>query len=118
MATYKQLSEMNDDDLNWNNEYHIREIVRRDVKMLKDVLLNEYEWEDEDDVNENIWEVVDGLENVIYNYNAEKVARAFDKCPFDKSEITGDNYNSWNEMAYEVYYDEVSTKIYNHFNNK
>ena len=112
------ISELPDTELNWNNDYYIFEMVKRDVKMLVDVLLNEYEWEDEDDVNENIWEVVDGLENVIYNYNAEKVARAFDKCPFDHSPITGERFASWNEMAYEVYYEEVSTKIYNHFNNK
>ena len=110
------ISELPDTELNWNNDYHIFEMVKRDVTMLMDILLNEYEWENEDDVNDNIWEVVDGLENVIYNYNAEKIARAFDKCPFEKSEITGDNYNSWNEMAYEVYYDKVSEEVYKHFN--
>ena len=111
------INKLKKQDFNWDNKYQVKEMVENDIEMLLDVLLNEYDWETLDDVQDNIWEVVDGMGNVIYNYRAEKIARAFDMCPFEKSPITGDNFNSWNEMSFEVYYNELYNKVNNHFIN-
>ena len=48
------------------------------------------------------------MQEVIYNYQAQKIAEAFDYCPFDSvSEITGEKFTNYNVMAYEIIYNGV-----------
>ena len=60
---------------------------------------------------EAVHEIIDGLSDVIYNYQAEKIAEAFGYCPFESvSEITGEKFNSYNEIAFEIIYNEFMSE--------
>lgn len=84
------------------------------VPFIYETLVDSYGYADEDYDNDAtydyVWEIIDGLEEVIYNYQAKKVAEAFNMDVFEPSEITGERYSSYNEMAFE--------KIQELFNDK
>jgi len=87
-------------DLDYTNEYQVRNYINTTVcDMISDDLKN-YEC----DYEEALFEIVDSLSDVIYTYQAQKVAEAFGISPFDESEFTGERFNSYNEMAFEAIY--------------
>ena len=62
---------------------------------------------DNDDINDHVWEIIDGMKEVIYNYQAKKIVQAFDHDPFtSESEMTVYKFNSYNEMAFEIIYNK------------
>ena len=96
-------------NLNWNNQYHVREIVRREVENINDGLMYDYNLE-EVDFYDALHEIIDGLNIVFTHYCAQKIAIFFDVCPFSESPITGEKYSSWNQIAYEVVEQEFLAK--------
>ena len=101
---------------NYENPYKVREYVNTIlIPHVYECLVDGYGFAsddyDNDDAHDHVWQVIDGLEDVIYNYQAKKIAQAFDYDPFNmESEFTGERFNSWNEMTFEL--------IYNKFNEK
>lgn len=59
---------------------------------------------DEYDEDEALFEIINSLSDVIYNYQARKITDAFGYDAFGESEITGERYNSYNEIAFEIIY--------------
>tara|TARA_R100001443_G_scaffold107070_2_gene116727 strand:- start:565 stop:909 length:345 start_codon:yes stop_codon:yes gene_type:complete len=87
---------------------YVNEIV---IPSVYDSLVDDYGFAKdnyEGDVYDHIDEIVDGIEEVIYNYQAQKIAEAFDYCPFDSvSDMTGEKFDNYNDMAYEIIYNGV-----------
>jgi len=89
--------------LDYQNQYEVRNYITNVIVEQINEDLKDYD-SDEDSQYDALFEIINGLSDVIYNYQAQKVAEAFDLSPFDCSESTGDRYNSYNEMAFDVIY--------------
>jgi len=87
-------------ELDYTNEYQVRNYINTTVCDMISEDLKNYECEYE----EALFEIIDSLSDVIYNYKAQKVAEAFGLSPFDNSEMTGERFTSYNEMAFETIY--------------
>lgn len=87
---------------------YVNEIV---IPSVYESLIDDYNFNSEDydgDVYDNIHEIIDGMADVIYNYQAQKIAEAFDYCPFESvSEMTGEKFDNYNVMTYEIIYNGV-----------
>ena len=92
-------------NLDYENQYAVRNHINTIVCDQISEDLKNY-----DDYQDGLYEIINGLSDVIYNYQAQKVAEAFDLSPFDCSESTGDRYNSYNEMAFDVIYNAYNEK--------
>ena len=101
--------------INWNNKYEVMDSVKEEVNYIIEVLENEYDT-NEDNYYDYAHEVIDGHEYVIYNYQAKKISEAFDIDVFEESPITGERYNSYNEIAYQILEEKVMDKLYDKFN--
>jgi hypothetical protein len=97
---------------------YVKEIV---IPSVYESLIDDYNFNSEDydgDVYHNIHEIIDGMQEVIYNYQAKKIAEAFDYCPFDSvSDITGEKFNNYNDMAYEIIYNGVKEQYREQINS-
>ena len=91
--------------LDYTNEYAVRNYINTTVCDMISEDLKQYDC----DYETALFEIIDGLSDVIYTYQAQKVAEAFGISPFDDSEFTGERFNSYNQMAFEA--------IYNTYNN-
>ena len=89
---------MNNLDLDYANEYEVRNYINTTVCDMISEDLKEYECNEDD----ALFEIIDGLSDVIYNYQAQKVAEAFGLSPFDYSDWTGERFTSYNQMAFEA----------------
>ena len=102
--------------LDYSNQFEVRKYINETVvPSIYEVLVDDYyngEIDDiQSDLNDNVWEIINNLGDVIYNFQARKVAEAFDYCPFNSvSDMTGEKYNSWNEMAFDIIYQEFYNK--------
>ena len=92
-------------ELDYTNEYEVRNYINTIVCNQISEDLKEYE-----DYQDGLYEIINGLSDVIYNYQAQKVAEAFGLSPFDYSESTGERFTSYNQMSFEA--------IYNTYNNQ
>lgn len=99
---------------NYDNFYQLREYVNTIlVPSIYECLVDSYGFGsndyDNDNIHDHVWEIIDGLEDVIYNYQAKKIAQAFDYDPFtSESEMTGEKFNSYNEMTFELLYNKFN----------
>ena len=87
-------------ELDYANEYQVRNYINTTVCDMISEDLKNYDC----DYEEALFEIIDGLSDVIYNYQAQKVAEAFGLSPFDNSEMTGERFTSYNQMAFEAIY--------------
>lgn len=100
---------------NYDNPYKTRDYVNQTVvPLIYEVLVDSYGI-DEDNYNgepmDDTWEVINGLHDVIDYYASKKVAQAFKYCPFNSvSDFTGEKFNSYNEMAFEIIYNLFTDK--------
>lgn len=97
---------------NYENKYEVAKYINNTVvPFVYENLVDAYGFGESDydgDPIDHIWEIVDGLEEVIYNYQARKVSQAFDYDAFNTlSEMTGERFNSYNEMSFEIIYYKV-----------
>lgn len=103
----------------------VNEVIENDFKDHTDgsILVTE-----RDDLNEKIdqliWESIDGAEEVIYTYQAKNVCEALQVDIFDTSAMTGENFNSWSQAAFDSIYtliqeeDLIDQCVTNHFTDK
>ena len=103
-------------EMNWNNRYEVKATVQHAVEDILWSLDNEYDDINEDNYYDYAHEQIDGHEYVIYNYQAKKIAEAFDIDVFGESEITGERYSSYNVIAYEIIEEMVMEQLYDKFN--
>lgn len=93
-------------ELDYNNEYEVRNYINTTVCDMISEQLKDYDCDYED----ALFQIIDGLSDVIYTYQAQKVAEAFGLSPFDYSDWTGERFNSYSQMSFEA--------IYNAYNNQ
>jgi hypothetical protein len=97
---------------NYENPYQVREYVNTIlVPHIYEVLCDDYGYAENDyntdNTSDHVWEIIDNLEEIIYNYQAKKIAEAFNYDPFtSESEFTGGKFNSYNEMTFELLYNK------------
>ena len=93
---------------NYTNPYETRQYITRTVvPSVLESLLDAYDADTADEAQDYVWEIIDSLEEVIYNYQSKQIALAYGYCPFTtESEFTGERFNSWNEMAFEIIYNK------------
>jgi len=99
---------------------HINEVV---IPGVYETLVDDYGFAADDyygHIQDDIHEIIDGLEEVIYTYQAKRIAEAFDICPFESiDELTGEKFRSWSQIAYNVIYEglqnEYQEQIISHF---
>lgn len=106
--------------LNYDNRQLVKMYIKTNVvPYIWETLINDYydgeinETYDSIDLMQDIWEIINGLGDVIYNYQAKKVTEAFDVDVFGISDITGERYTSYNETAHEIIYNEFYKKYAN-----
>ena len=87
-------------ELDYTNEYEVRNYINTTVCDIISEQLKDYDC----DYEEALFQIIDGLSDVIYNYQAQKVSEAFGLSPFEYSDWTGERYNSYNQMAFEAIY--------------
>ena len=95
-------------ELDYTNEYQVRNYINTVVVPQIEEALEEYPSYTQDDY---IFDVINELSDVIYTYQAQKVAEAFGMSPFDESDMTGERYNSFNEMSFDAIYNAWSNEI-------
>lgn len=99
------------DERTWENPYKVKEDIQGwIIDVAEEMVTSNY-----DVVYDSICEVVDSSEYVIYNYQAKRITEVYEIDPFSKSEVTGENYNSFNEIAYEVLHDMLAEYIINKY---
>ncbi len=86
------------DNRTWENPYKVKEDVQEWIIDVAEEITTKIESEAWD----MLCEIVDSSEYVAYNYQAKRVSEVYEIDPFSKSEFTGENYTSFNEIAYEV----------------
>ena len=96
-------------ELDYQNAYQVRNHITNVIVPQINEDLKEYD-SDEDSQYDALFEIINGLSDVIYNYQARKVSEAFDVSPFDNSEMTGERFNSFNEIAFEVIMNEFDNQ--------
>ena len=91
-------------ELDYTNQTQVRVYIKGQVvPMIYEVLKDEYNIdENEDYIYDYIHEIIDGLGDVIYNYQAKMVSQAFDVDVFGEDYSTGERWNSYNQIAYQV----------------
>lgn len=87
-------------ELDYTNEYQVRNYINTTICDIISEDLKTYDC----DYYEALFQIIGGLGDVIYTYQAKKVAEAFGINPFDESEMTGERYNSYNQMAVDAIY--------------
>jgi len=106
METLKKI-----DERTWENPYKVKDDVQEWIMdVAEDISNSKCEY-----VYDQICEIVDSSEYVIYNYQAKRVTEVYEIDPFSQSEVTGENYKSFNEMAYEVLQDMLTEYILNNY---
>jgi hypothetical protein len=93
-------------ELDYNNEYQVRNYINTTVLDQISEDLKEYSQDEQQDA---IFDIISGLSDVVYSYQAKRVAEAFGLSPFGYSEISGDRYDSFSEMAFEVIFNAYNT---------
>lgn len=67
---------------------------------------------DEYTEDEALFEIINSISDVIYNYQARKITDAYGYDAFGYSEITGERFNSYNEIAFEIIYSAYYKKYH------
>tara|TARA_R110000796_G_scaffold249950_1_gene378307 strand:- start:904 stop:1239 length:336 start_codon:yes stop_codon:yes gene_type:complete len=95
------------DNRTWENPYKVKEDIQNwIIDVAEEINIINY-----NSGYESIYEKVDSSEYVIYNYQAKRVSEVYEIDPFSKSELTGENYTSFNAIAYEVLVDMLTEYI-------
>ena len=87
----------------------IEEVVYYNFKDKKCELLNVDNVIDE--VQERIWQDIDGSQEVIYTGQAKEVCDALYIDIFDNDPQTGERYNSWSHAAFSAIYELIQNEI-------
>ena len=100
------------------------QLIQDWTSTIQDIIedVKEYEFKDDhsDDiqtedfyehVNEQLWQAIDGCQDVIYTYNAKKVCDVLDIDIFGESELTGERYDNWHVAAFDGIYTMINEEI-------
>jgi hypothetical protein len=82
----------------------IENLINEYSEQIKNLILdNEIEYIET--LNDLIFEMIDGDENVIYTHKAKQISETIGRYdPFDTSEETGERFENWSQVAFENIY--------------
>ena len=84
------------------NDYH---------EQIEDLILTE-EIENVDTLHEFIFQMINDDENVIYTYKAKEISKLIgDYDAFDTSDMTGERFDNWGQVAFENIYHLIYENI-------
>ncbi len=89
----------------------IENLINEYTEQIKDLIL-ENEIKDIDKLNDLIYEMINMDENVIYTYKAKEISEligGYDA--FDTSDITGERFENWHQVAFENIYHLIYNDI-------
>ena len=102
-------------NLDYQNKYEVRNYINTVVlPSIHEDLVNGYGSKDfdMDYLNDNIWDIINGLGDVIYTYQAKKISEAFDFDVFSEDDLTGERFTSYNLIAFTIIYNEFLNLVY------
>jgi hypothetical protein len=80
-------------------------------EQIEDLILDN-DIKDIDTLNDLIWEMIDSDENVIYTYKAKEISKLIgDYDAFDTSDMTGERFDNWSQVAFENIYHLIYENI-------
>ena len=102
-------------NLDYQNQYEVRNYINTVLlPSIYEDLVNSYGFTTEDfdmdNFNDNLWEIINGLGDVIYTYQAKKISEAFDFDVFSEDDLTGERFTSYNQIAFTIIYNEFFNK--------
>ncbi len=62
-------------------------------------------------VNEQLWQTIDGCQEVIYTHQAKQVVDALYIDIFDNDPMTGEQYSNWSHAAFSGIYEMINEEI-------
>lgn len=66
----------------------------------------------ESDLMDRVFEMIDGLEEIIYTYQAKQVSEIIGMYgAFDTSDLTGERFDNWSQVAFENVYQFIYENI-------
>ena len=66
----------------------------------------------EDDLNDEIFQMINDLREVIYTYQAKEVSKVIGMYDaFDTSDLTGERFDNWGQVAFENIYQLIYENI-------
>jgi hypothetical protein len=81
------------------------------TEQIKELILHN-EINDIDTLNDLIFEMIDSDENVIYTYKAKQISGIIGEYDaFDTSDISGERFNNWSQVAFENIYHLIYNEI-------
>ena len=91
-------------ELDYNNQTLVRNYIKNTVvTSIYEELVADYNIEENAEyIYDYMHEIIDGLSDVIYHYQAKMIAQAFDVDVFGEDYATGERWNSYNQIAYQV----------------
>ena len=88
-----------------------KDLIDAYTEQIKDIIFNN-EIKDIDTLNDLIFEMIDSDENVIYTYKAKEISELIgDYDAFDTSNMTGERFDNWSQVAFENIYDLIYENI-------
>ena len=83
----------------------LENLINDYTEQIKDLILDN-EIKDIDTLNDQILQMIDGDENVIYTYKAKEISEYIGQYDaFYTSDITGERFDNWSQVAFEnIYY--------------
>jgi len=87
----------------------IKDMMSERMRFNEDLKDKEYF---EEIIQDDIFEMIDSLQEVIYTYEAKevsKIIRYYDA--FDTSDITGERFDNWSQVAFENIYQLIYENI-------
>ncbi len=86
-------------------------LINEYTEQIKGLILDN-EIKDVDTLNDLIWEMIDSDENVVYTYKAKEISETIGQYDaFDRSEITGERFENWSQLAFENIYHLIYENI-------
>ena len=110
--------------------YTKNELINQMSEQITDIIKEASEFtndinEVQDTTNELIWEMIDNSQFVIYTHKAKEISKTINLYDaFDTSDITGERFADWSQVAFENLYAfiyneiDVATLIETTLNNK
>ena len=97
--------------------YTKNELIQQMSEQITDIINEASEFTNDFDdvqetVNDRIWEMIDGSEYVIYTHKAKEISKAINLYDaFDTSDITGERFANWSQVAFENLYALIYNEI-------
>ena len=97
--------------------YTKNELIDQMSEQITDIIKEASEFtkdfdEVEETVNERIWEMIDGSQFVIYTHQAKEISKTINLYDaFDTSDITGERFDNWSQVAFENLYALIYNEI-------